>query len=159
VVWTVTLDQTNPTVLITTNSGNNFATQNSPVNLAGTASDNVAVNAISWRINGGGFSTTGVGGTPTAWTITGSALNANAVNTIDVQATDTAGNTSIATIVVTHDNVKPVVAITSPTSSGTYTTGAISITLGGSSSDTGGSGVASATWSRAEGGGATGAAT
>src|SRR6185436_2197079 len=104
------------------------------VNLAGTASDNIAVSNITWRIDGGAYGAAGVGGTVTNWTVSGIALSPGA-HTIDVKATDTAGNSTFDTIVVTRDTTAPTVSISNPTAAATYITNATPMVLGGTASD------------------------
>src|SRR6185503_5761726 len=78
-------------------------------------------------------------------------------NTINVTATDIAGNTSVDSIGITYDPLPPTVTITGPTTAATYNTSATSITLSGTASDTLTS-VTQVNWAVAGGpsGGATG---
>jgi hypothetical protein len=92
------LDTVNPTVAIGGKAS--FATSISPLNLAGTASDNVGVTQVVWSNSAGGSGTTS--GT-TSWSINGIVLKAG-LNTITVTARDAAGNSGIATVAVTFSS-------------------------------------------------------
>lgn len=131
---TVTYDVTAPAVAITAPSATGtYQTATTPLTtLAGTASDNVLVANVQYQVNGGAFTATG--GTVANWNVPSIALNLG-VNTINVRATDTAGNSTTATILVTMDNQNPTVAITSPTSAATYITNTTPIILAGTASD------------------------
>ena len=63
-----------------------------------------------------------------------------------------------ASVSITLDTTTPVITITSPTSSATYTTASNTISLGGSASDSG-SGISSVTWSSDKGGSGTASGT
>ncbi|MEK7699999.1 MAG: LamG-like jellyroll fold domain-containing protein [Planctomycetota bacterium] len=79
--------------------------------------------------------------------------------TVYVWHKDAAGNVSTAASdSITLDTTTPVITITSPTSSATYTTASNTISLGGSASDSG-SGISSVTWSSDKGGSGTASGT
>ena len=126
----MTYDPTPPSVTITTPASTPTYTTLATANLAGTASDNIAVALVEWRNNGASYAT--ASGT-TSWTVTGVALVAG-TNTIDIRATDTAGNTFVKTVVINRDNVAPSISISLPASNPFYTTAA-SIGMSGTSSD------------------------
>jgi len=136
------LDNTQPTVAITTNGGLNFATNATPLFLAGTASDNALLSTVQWQNNGGGFSS--AAGTA-SWTAS-IPLSAGS-NAIVIRATDAAGNFNTATITVTLDQTAPSVVITGPTSASTFVTQASTFTLSGTVSDAGGGTVSVVNWS------------
>jgi subtilisin family serine protease len=101
----VTLDTTVPSISITSPTNGTITNQTS-ISVSGTVSDNlninnVTVNSHSTNINGNIFSVSGI------------TLDEGS-NTITAQATDTAGNTKIASIAVTRDTTAPVITITSP---------------------------------------------
>jgi hypothetical protein len=142
---TVTYDVTPPTVAITApTAGGTFVTASTPLDISGTASDNVAVSKVEWRVNGGAFAPATTSNAWANWSVTGIALVAGQ-NTIHVRATDTAGNSSTATLDVTLDTTAPTIAITSPTSSGSAISGTSPFLIGGTASDN--VAVASVTWS------------
>lgn len=91
-------DTTAPTCTITTPTGDpTFATSTSPINLAGTASDNVAVTQVNWDNSlGGSGSATGT----TNWSITGIVLSPGD-NVITVRARDAAMNEGTDVLTVT----------------------------------------------------------
>ncbi len=148
-------DSVAPTVTITspTSSGSYTATS-TPLTVAGTASDNVGVTQVTWTNNRGG---SGAATGTSSWSVSGIALLSGS-NIVTVTARDTAGNTGTATLTVTYnpsDTTPPTVTITSPTSSGSYTTTSTSLTIAGTASDN--VGVTQVTWTNNRGG--SGAAT
>jgi alpha-galactosidase len=92
-------DRTSPSITITSpTSLTTYSTGSSSVNLAGSASDNVAVTQVSWTNNRGGSGTaTGTG----SWSATGITLQSGS-NVITVTARDAAGNTGTDTLTVTY---------------------------------------------------------
>ncbi len=145
-----------PLVAVTSPAmGGSYTTSSSRVNLAGSASDNVGVKQVSWANSRGGSGT--ASGT-TNWSARRISLSAGE-NTITVTAKDAAGNQGTSVFTVTYgsasagDTVAPLVAIKSPTTSGSYTTSASSINLGGTASDT--VGVTQVSWSKSGGGSGT----
>ena len=146
----VAQDTTKPTVAITTpTSASTYSTRVSSLTLGGTAADDVGVTQVTWTNSRGGSGTTT--GT-TSWTASGIVLQAGS-NVLTVTARDAAGNTATATLTVTFDATVPTVAITSPTTSGTYTATASPLTLGGTAADN--VGVTQVTWTNSRGGSGT----
>jgi hypothetical protein len=136
-------DTTAPTVSVSGPS----QTEESTVNLSGTASDDEAVASVTWSNDRGGSGT--AQGT-TSWTAAGIALQ-EGVNTITVTATDAAGNSGSGSIQVTRtipDVDAPTVSVTGPS-----ITANPNITLTGSASDD--EAVTSVTWSNDRGGSGT----
>lgn len=142
---TVVYDDTElPTVAITdpVNSGT-YTTDASQIQIAGTASDNVGVKAVSWSNDrGGSGDCTGT----TAWS-TDSITLASGQNVITITATDAAGNAGISTLTVTYapDPLIPTVNIVSPTSSPTYTANSPALSIAGTASDS--LGIQTVAWS------------
>ena len=96
--------------------------------MAGTAADNVGVTQVSvgerpWGERDGERDDELDGGR-------GSGCRPGA-NVVTVTARDAAGNTGTATLTVTYDPTAPTVAITSPTTGGTYTASTSPLTWGG----------------------------
>jgi len=144
-------DTVAPTVAITSPaSAGTFSASATPLTIGGTASDNIGVTQVTWSNNRGGSGTaTGT----TNWTASGIVLQPGS-NVLTVTARDAAGNTRTASITVTFtDTTAPSVAITSPTSSATYSTSATPLTIGGTASDN--MGVTQVTWSSNRGGSGT----
>jgi subtilisin family serine protease len=138
-------DHTDPTVSISSpTAASTFTTQAATVALGGSASDDVALQSVTWSNAANGTSGTATG--TSSWSAASVTLAAGP-NTITVTATDTSGNTSTATITVTRDNTNPVVAITSPTVQPAYTTQAATVSLSGTASDN--VALASVSWSNA----------
>ncbi len=99
----VTLDTKPPVITITTPSPDAYI--NTPgITVAGTVNEpvtSVTVNGTAARLSGSGFSAEGVQLT-------------EGRNTIDIQATDRAGNTGAQPVTVTLDTALPVIRITAP---------------------------------------------
>jgi hypothetical protein len=146
-------DTTNPAVAITgPTSSATHATSVTPMTLSGTASDNVGVTQVIWSNDRGGSGT--ASGTA-SWSATGVVLQSGA-NVITVTARDAAGNTAADTLTVTYtppDTTSPGVAINTPTSASTYTSGGATMSLGGTASDN--VGVTQVTWANNRGGNGT----
>jgi Glucodextranase, domain B/Bacterial Ig domain len=139
-------DITPPTVEITSpTSSSSFNTNSSTVNIGGTASDNVGVTQVTWVNSRGGSGT--ASGT-TSWSATGIALSFG-TNVITVTARDEAGNTGTDILTVTRGS-PPIVTITSPTTSSTYSTTGGTVNIGGTASDD--VGVTQVTWTNSRGG-------
>lgn len=105
-------DVTAPTVAITfpTSSGT-YTAASSPLELSGSAADDVGVSQVSWVNNLGGSGTaTGT----TSWSASGIALQ-NGTNTITVTARDAANNIATASIVVFYNPGAETVYFISPT--------------------------------------------
>ena len=151
-----TTDTTRPTVSITTpTSASTYATANSLLSIGGTASDNVAVTAVSWSNSRGGSGT--CSGTST-WSQSGIALSGGQ-NVITVTARDAAGNSATDTLTVTYtppdttDTTQPTASITTPTSASTYATANSLLSIGGTASDN--VAVTAVSWSNSRGGSGT----
>jgi len=92
-------DTTRPSITITAPTTNStYATGQSTLNIGGSASDNVAVTAVSWSNSRGGSGT--CSGT-SSWSKTGIALSSGQ-NVITVTARDAAGNTKTDSLTVTY---------------------------------------------------------
>ena len=140
-----------PTVAITSpTSAPTFSTSATPLTLGGAAQDNIGVAQVTWaNSRGGGGTATGT----TSWTASGIVLQPGS-NVLTVTSQDAAGNTGTATLTVTFtDTTAPSVAITSPTSTPTYSTSTTPLTLGGTASDN--VGVTRVTWANNRGGSGT----
>ncbi len=153
-------DTQSPQVTISSpTSSGNYTTSTSSINLGGAASDNVGVTQVTWSSSGGG-SGTAIG--TSSWSIAGIGLTADQ-NTITVTAKDAAGNQGTAVISVNYtssssaDTQAPQVAITSPTTDGSYTSSSSRIDLAGNASDD--VGVTQVTWSSTGGGSGTASGT
>jgi hypothetical protein len=163
---TIILDPTPPAVTITGPTGaGTYASSANSVTLSGVASDNRGVATITWsNVTTGTLNQAAtVSGPPASVTWVTAAIPLGlGTNTINVQATDEAGNSIQDTIQVTYDTASPGITITVPTSASETTTLAASVALGGTAFDavglqvvtwlnaaTGASGTASgtATWS------------
>lgn len=129
------IDDVAPTVAITgPTSSATYTIDSSSIDLSGTASDNVAVDRVSWANDRGGQgNATGTGN----WSVSSVVLQ-NGDNTIIVTAIDAAGNSSTDSLTVTYappDRTPPTVAITSPTTAPDYTTTSSTIRLEGTAAD------------------------
>ncbi|MGB9442469.1 MAG: hypothetical protein WCB15_31315, partial [Desulfobacterales bacterium] len=92
-------DTSLPTVSITTpTSASTYSTDNSLLNIGGSASDNQAVTLVSWTNSRGG---SGICSGTTTWSNSGIALSSGE-NIITVTAKDAVGNTATATLTVTY---------------------------------------------------------
>lgn len=141
-------DVTVPVVTITTPNTNPFTTNTPFVSMAGTASDDAAVTSVKWSNTATGKSSgcTGL----SSWSVNSIPLNLGA-NVINITAYDAAGNQAVSSITVNYvDNGSPVVKITSPSSTGVFTTSSNSITVAGTASDD--AGVTTMKWSNDRGG-------
>jgi hypothetical protein len=134
-VLTVTSDVTVPTVAITTpTSSGSYTTTTTPLQVGGTASDNIGVTQVTWTNDRGGSGT--AAGT-TDWTVGAIALQPGA-NLVTVTARDAVGNAATSTLAVNYsvpDNTAPTISITTPSSTGSYTTNQSSLTVAGSAAD------------------------
>ncbi len=143
-------DATSPTVTITAPTSNStYATGQSTLNIAGTASDNVAVTAVSWSNSRGG---SGACSGTSSWSKTGITLSSGQ-NVITVTARDAAGNTRTDSLTVTYtppDTTRPSISITAPTSNSTYATGQSTLNIAGTASDN--VAVTAVSWSNSRGG-------
>ena len=146
-----TPDRTAPTVVISSpTTASTYATNLTPLAIAGTASDNVGVASITWvnvsPNDPDGIDDTGTATGTTDWNADVTLYEGD--NVITVTATDTEGFTATATLTVTFtDDTAPIVTITSPTDLGTYATNTVLLEVRGTSSDD--VGVANVTWENA----------
>ncbi|MFA5789404.1 MAG: fibronectin type III domain-containing protein, partial [Candidatus Gracilibacteria bacterium] len=140
---TTLADTTPPSITIITPTVNpTYNASTSPINLSGTATDNLAVSLVTWvnslTIATGTASST-VAST-TNWSITGLNLQAGS-NVISVVARDAENNRATATLIVILDSSLPVVSTSTPTSASAVSASQINLSWP-SGSDTGGSGLA-----------------
>jgi len=143
-------DSQNPTITITSpTSSPTYSTSNNTINIGGTASDNVGVTSVTWSNDRGG---SGSASGTTSWSV--STINLSyGDNVLTIIASDAAGNSGSDTLTATYtppDTQNPTIAITSPTSSPTYSTSNNTITISGTASDN--RGVTSVTWFNNRGG-------
>ncbi|QII12859.1 exported protein [Candidatus Kuenenia stuttgartiensis] len=161
---TSTADNTAPNCSISINNGDSY-TKPTAVMLTLSATDNVGVTGyyISTSSMAPSASTTGwVSVTSTRSydaSVSYNLSSSDGKKTLYAWYKDAAGNVSIsATDAITLDKTAPVVTITNPTSSATYTATGSTISLGGSTSDST-SGVSSVAWSNNKGGSGTASGT
>ena len=144
-------DTTVPEISITAPSSNDFFTaQSTTINLAGTASDNDSLQQITWSSSTGA---NGVASGTTNWSVPGIIL-AEGQNVITVTATDASGNKASDAIAISYaalDTQAPVIAITAPTDTGTFTTDASQVSLSGTADDD--QSLKEVSWSSATGAG------
>ena len=124
-----------PTVAITSpTQDSTFSSESGSLRLAGTATDDRALQTLTWNASDGRSGTA----TGTAsWSI-GTVQLAEGETTFTVTATDTAGNQGQDVITVSYtavDTTAPTVVILSPTSDDAYTSDKAAINLSGSASD------------------------
>jgi hypothetical protein len=129
-------DVTPPQVtIVSPTRASSFTSDLAEISLGGTASDNVAVDSVTWVNNRGGQ---GVAAGTGSWTIASIALQSGD-NRITVTANDRADNQSTDVLTVRYtsagDTTDPLIEITSPSDSGSYTTGDDSIVVAGNASD------------------------
>lgn len=137
-------DVIDPEVTITVPTGlTTYLTNTSTLSMAGTASDNVELDSITWSNSAGG---TGSASGLTNWTISNIPLAAGE-NIITITATDTTSNTSTDVITVTRDVSDPVVTISTPRDN--YYTAYSSIDVSGDITDD--SAIDSVDWVCSEG--------
>ncbi len=139
-----------PTVTITSpTSSSSYSTSVSSITLSGSATDDVGVVSVSWRVTSGPAGNgTGTG----AWTSGPIALT-RGTNVITVTAWDAAGKAGTDTLSVTYtppDTQSPQIVISYPTSGPTYETGVSLVSLSGTATDDGV--MSSATWVNSRGG-------
>jgi hypothetical protein len=128
---TVFNDMSAPAVAVTSPSAG--AAVRGSISIAATASDNVGVAGVQFRIDGANV---GAEDTTAPYAITWNSIaSTNGSHALTAIARDAAGNTATAAAVtVTVDNSAPVVAITSPTG-GALVAGAITINADASDND------------------------
>jgi hypothetical protein len=96
---TYTRETTNPLISITSPTSNpTHSTSNISLDIAGTASDNVAVTSVSWKNSRGG---SGICSGTSSWSQDDIVLSSGQ-NVITVTASDAAGNTGTDTLTVTY---------------------------------------------------------
>lgn len=106
-------DTTPPVVTVTSPTSNPaYATSSSRLDIAGTASDNVSVAAVTWSNNRGG---SGRATGTTSWSVTGITLWPGS-NVLTVTASDYAENTSSDTLTVDYSFPVPILNSISPSS-------------------------------------------
>jgi hypothetical protein len=122
-------------------------TKDNSITFLGTASDNPTFSSglldVKWTNALAGSNGTASG--TTSWN-TGTIGLLPGSNTITITARDRALNPLSRGVTVVYDNLAPAPIINSP-ATGSYLTSAATISLGGTVSDAGGSGVASMSWS------------
>ena len=129
--------------------GANVTTISSSIDVAGTATDNVAVAEITWNNDRGGNGTTQ--GTAN-WSISGITLLPGN-NVINVSARDAAGNQTTVTVTVSYnapDLTPPAVTIAFPSIESTFGTSDGQLNVSGIATDD--RGVAVVTWTNNRGG-------
>jgi GH25 family lysozyme M1 (1,4-beta-N-acetylmuramidase)/murein DD-endopeptidase MepM/ murein hydrolase activator NlpD/uncharacterized protein YozE (UPF0346 family) len=143
-------DGSNPSVTITSPTGSSsYQSATASLNIAGTASDNLAVAEVRWTNNRGG---SGLAAGTSNWAANGIALAAGA-NVITVTAKDASGNIGTDSVLVTfgsNDSTRPSITIASPTSASNYLTSTGVVTLGGNAADD--VGITQVEWSNSRGG-------
>ncbi len=143
-------DVTAPTIMITAPTANpTYFTHADPLNLTGTAGDNVGVILVTWENDQGG---SGIANGTSAWSIPGIPLQPGQ-NTITVIAEDGAGNTAADQVLVVLDLTSPILAITVPSPDATFITPSSVIELRGTASDN--QGMTQLTWTNNHGGSGT----
>ncbi len=150
-------DVTPPTVSITAPTAG--ATVAGNVTVSASASDNVGVAGVQFKLDGANLGAeVSVPPYTVVWPTT---LVPNGTHRLAAMAHDAAGNaatSALVTVTVSNlDSTPPTVTITSPTSDPSYTTSATSLTLAGTASDN--VGVTQVTWENVRGGGGTASGT
>ncbi len=135
VVTYIPPDIIGPEVIITSHStGSVFETENSAINLSGTAGDNIGVSQVAWANSNGG---SGIANGTESWTVSLDSL-VEGENVITVVALDDVGNQgseSLTVIFSPPDVTKPEVKFTSPVAGGEYETNESVITFKGTALD------------------------
>ena len=97
-------------------AGPDLFTKTATATISGTASDNIGVPALQVSLNGAIQGSATV--TDGTWSFTIAGLTLNAANSVSVSASDTAlpapGNQTTDLVTITHDDIVPVVNLTSP---------------------------------------------
>jgi len=133
---TVTVDQIDPSVTITSPTSNaTYNTTGSTTTVGGSASDagGAGLTSVTYSLSGATSGSGTCSGT-TSWSTGSLSLN-QGTTTITITATDGVGNTSQDTLSVLRDSSGPTVTITSPTTATTYSTTGSSVNIGGTASD------------------------
>jgi hypothetical protein len=118
-----TTDTTAPTLSVTSPANN--AVIAGTVTLSATASDNVALVGVQFKLDGvniGSEDTTSPFNT--SWNSTSAT---SGVHTLSATARDTSGNMTVVSLTVTVDNTAPTVTMTSPVSGGTVAGTAVTV--------------------------------
>ncbi len=144
-----------PALTITSPSTDPYYTKVGTLSMAGTVSDPVGINSVTWTNSMGGSGTAIYNGGDGTWTASGITLNPAGLNLISIQAYDTAGNVAWVDIDVYYDTFIPMAFITSPTSGETYYTNIATIALGGYITEN--YGIVSVEWTSDRGGSGSGA--
>jgi large repetitive protein len=134
VAMTINRDTQNPVTTITVPTGTGvYATGSSSVDLGGTATDDIAVNTVTWVNNQGGAGGATLSGPVNSrtWSITGIGLSSAAVNQITVTTTDSVGRLHNAIINVTYSTAVPNVLVANPSTT-TSVTASASLPIDGS---------------------------
>ncbi len=146
-------DTTLPVIAITSPvTAETYTSNQTTIDLAGTAGDNDSIKQITWRSSTGA---NGVASGTASWSIAGINL-VEGQNVITVTAADASGNQASDTISVSYtapDTQAPVVTITIPAVSpdGAYQATSSTLQLSGTAQDD--HGVAKVTWSMGDAGG------
>ena len=138
-----------PTIAITSPSATGTYTSTAPtVSVSGTASDSSGLTTVTWA--NGTNNTEGAATGTTTWSIASITL-ATGANTISITASDESGLTATTKITITYAPVAkpPSIAITTPSSSGTYTSTSSAVAISGTASDA--AGVTNVTWVNSQG--------
>ncbi len=139
-------DTTPPAVVITSPvQEESYTSANPTIALSGTASDDRALQQVSWESSTGDR---GIASGTESWTIDAIEL-VEGLNTITVTASDSSGNTSPDTLAVTYisaDTLSPTLSITSPAapSDGVYETDNAVLQISGTAQDD--RGITQVTW-------------
>jgi prepilin-type N-terminal cleavage/methylation domain-containing protein len=143
-------DEVAPQLAITQPAeGGIYATGDNSIAVSGSASDNVGVAGVAYRLND---STESPCSGTTGW-FTGNLNLRLGLNTFTIRAFDAAGNATTKTLIVKrlqHDTAPPVVSIMVPADNGSYATAESVVTLGGGATDD--VGVTQVAWSNDRGG-------
>jgi hypothetical protein len=140
-VITVSHDPTLPTIGITSpTAAPTYSTTTNPLDISGTASDNIGLTSVTWANTTTGTTGTAVG--TSVWTA--SIPLASGPNVVVVTASDGVGNTATDTLTVTYDITPPTVVIVSPAPP-TLTTQTRPLAISGTATDN--VGVIGVTWS------------
>lgn len=125
-----------PTIAISLpTTGASWLSTGGGVTIAGTTSGSATVTSVTYALSGATSGSGSATGT-TSWTFSPT-LNPG-ITIVTVTATDTNSQTGQDALTITRDLSVPVIAISSPVSSGTHLTGTALVTLGGTTTDDGG---------------------
>jgi hypothetical protein len=100
---TIIRDALSPSIWIEMpTAASTYLTELVSISLGGMADDNTGVSAVAWERTDGSSTVTGTASGTRSWTTTEIPLVSGVTNTITVTATDLFGNTSSASLTVTH---------------------------------------------------------